>query len=146
VWHCPICGTHCTHRESFKGHVRLCVLEQHQRCRLMEDNPVHQDLLSKFRDGNWQDRSKAFTHEFYDQVVVCTTSLDPAIKSHEHIFGWINAAVSKDPSVMLPTYSGGRSGSKRRRSGGVDRNAAGAYGRSSNDSSPELWLNGVFEQ
>ena len=142
VWNCPICGTHCTHRESFKGHVRLCVLSQHQRCRLMEDNPVHRDLLSKFLDGNWQDRSTAFTHEFYDQVVVCSTSLDPAIKSHDHIFGWIKAAVSKDPTVMLPTYSGGRSGSKRRRSGGVDRNAAGGCERSSNDSSPELPRNG----
>jgi hypothetical protein len=143
VWNCPICGTHCTHRESFKGHVRLCVLSQHQRCRLMEDNPVHQDLLSKFRDGNWQDRSNAFIREFYDQVLVSSTSLDPAIKSHEHIFGWIKAAASQDPAVKLPTFSGGRPGSKRRRSGGVDRNGAGAYGRSSNDSSPELPLHGV---
>lgn len=129
-WNCPICGTHCTHRESFKGHVRLCVLSQHQRCRLMEDNPVHQDLLSKFLNGNWQDRSRAFTHEFYDQIVVCSTSLDPPVKSHDHIFGWIKAAVSKDPAVMLPTYSGGRPGSKRRKSAGVDS--------SSNSSSPDL--------
>ena len=141
-WICPICGTPCTHRESFKGHVRLCVLSQHQRCRLMEDNLVHQNLLSKFLDGNWHDRSRAFTAEFYDQVVVCSTSLDPAIKSHEHIFGWIKAAASNDSTVMLPTYSGGRSGSKRRRSGGVDRYAAGGSRRSSNDSSPDLLRNG----
>jgi hypothetical protein len=113
---------------------------------LMEDNPVHQDLLSKFLNGNWQDCSRAFTHEFYDQIVVCSTSLDPPVKSHDHIFGWIKAAVSKDPSVMLPTYSGGRSRSKRRRSGRDDGNAAGASGRSSNDSSPELPLNGVHDQ
>jgi hypothetical protein len=142
-WICPICGTSCTHRESFKGHVRLCVLSQHQRCRLMEDNPVHQDLLSKFLDGNWNDRSRAFITEFYDQVVVCSTSLDPAIKSHDHIFGWIKAAASKDPMVMLPIYSGGRSGSKRRRSGGVHCYAAGEIGRSSNDSSPDLLGNGA---
>ena len=133
-WSCPICGTPCTHRESFKGHVRLCVLSQHQRCRLMEDNPEHQDLVSKFQDGNWQDRSRAFTHEFYDQVLVCSTSVDPAVKSHEHIFGWIKAAVSKDPSVVFPIYSGGRAGSKRRAS------AACGSGRNSNDSSPEIQL------
>jgi len=130
VWNCPICGTHCTHRESFKGHVRLCYLSQHQRCRLMEDNPVHQDLLSKFLNGNWQDRSQAFTQEFYDQILVCSTSLDTPVKSHDHIFGWIKAAVSKDPAVVLPTYSGGRPGSKRRKSAGVDS--------SSNSSSPEI--------
>ena len=130
VWHCPICGTHCTHRESFKGHVRLCYLSQHQRCRLMEDNPVHQDLLSKFLNGNWQDRSQAFTQEFYDQILVCSTSLDTPVKSHDHIFGWIKAAVSKDPAVVLPTYSGGRPGSKRRKSAGVDS--------SSKSSSPEI--------
>ena len=96
----------------------------------MEDNPVHQDLLSKFLNGNWQDRSRAFTHEFYDQIVVCSTSLDPPVKSHDHIYGWIGAAVSKDPSVMLPIYSGGRPGSKRRKSAGVDS--------SSNSSSPDL--------
>ena len=139
-WDCPICGTHCTHRESFKGHVRLCVLSQHQRCRLMEDNPAHQDLLSKFLNGNWQDRSKAFTHEFYDQIVVCSTSLDNPVKSHDHVFGWIAAAVSKDPAVELPTYSGGRPGSKskRRKSAGVDR--------SSNDSSPDVMRNGEHDQ
>ena len=129
-WDCPICGTHCTHRESFKGHVRLCYLSQHQRCRLMEDNPVHQDMLSKFLNGNWQDRSKAFTQEFYDQILVCSTSLDTPVKSHDHIFGWIKAAVSKDPAVVLPTYSGGRPGSKRRKSAGVDS--------SSKSSSPEI--------
>ena len=129
-WDCPICGTHCTHRESFKGHVRLCYLSQHQRCRLMEDNPVHQDLLSKFLNGNWQDRSQAFTQEFYDQILVCSTSLDTPVKSHDHIFGWIKAAVSKDPAVVLPTYSGGRPGSKRRKSAGVDS--------SSKSSSPEI--------
>jgi len=133
-WICPICGTTCTHRESFKGHVRLCVLSQHQRCRLMEDNAVHQDLVSKFQDGNWQDSSRAFTHEFYDQVLVCSTSLDPAVKSHEHIFGWIKAAVSKDPSVVFPIYSGGTAGSKRRKS------SACGSGRNSNDSSPEIQL------
>ena len=145
VWNCPICGTGCSHRASFKGHIRLCVNMQHQRCVLMEDNPKHQDLLSKFPNGAWQDRSQAFTNELYDQVVVCSTSLDPPIKSHEHIFGWVAAAVSKDPSVMLPTYFSGRPESKRRRSRGVDRNAAGVCGRSSNDSSPELPRKGVHE-
>jgi hypothetical protein len=142
-WICPICGTNCSHRESFKGHMRLCVLMQHQRCRLMEDNPAHQDLLSKFLNGNWDDRSRAYTHELYDQILVCSTSLDPAIKSHEHISGWIKAAASKDPMVMLPIFSGGRPGSKRRRTVGVDRTAAGEVGRLSNDSSPELLGNGA---
>ena len=146
-WICPICGTVCSHRESFKGHVRLCVLSQHQRCRLIEDNVAHQALLSKFLDGDWDDRAKAFTSEFYDQVVACSTSLDPPVKSHAHIFGWIRAAAAQDPSVMLPSYSGARAESKRRRSEGVVRHAAGVVGRSSNDSSlhssPELGHNGV---
>jgi hypothetical protein len=106
----------------------------------MEDNAAHQDLLSKFIDGNWQERSSAFTHEFYDQVVVCSTSLDPAIKSHEHIFGWIQAAVSKDPSAVFPIYSGGRDRSKRRKS------AACGSGRNSNDSSPDISLGGPSPQ
>ena len=146
-WICPICGTVCSHRESFKGHVRLCVMSQHQRCRLMEDNVEHQALLSKFLDGDWDCRAKAFTSEFYDQVVACSTSLDPPIKSHAHIFGWIRAAASQDPSVMLPSYSGARAETKRRRSEGVIRHAASAVGRFSNDSSlnssPELGANGV---
>lgn len=135
-WICPICGEHLSHRESFKGHVRLCALSQHQRCRLMEDNVEHQALLSRFLDGDWNDRSKAFTAEFYDQIRVCSSSLDPVIKSHEHIFGWLKAATSQDASVMLPSYSRARAESKRRRSDGVARNAAGTDGLSSNGSSP----------
>ena len=143
-WICPICGENFTHRESFKGHVRLCVLSQHQRCRLMEDNAQHQALLSRFPNCAWDDRAKAFTSEFYEQIRVCSTSQDSDIKSHQHIFGWLKAATSQDTTVPFPSYSAARVDAKRRRmetgslSDGIVRNAAGVGGISSNDSSPEL--------
>lgn len=156
-WDCPICGTELSHRESFKGHMRLRVTEQIQRCRLMEDNIEHQALLNRFTDGDWNARDKAFTSEFYEQVVACTTSLDPVIKSHEHIFDWLKAAASTDPLVKLPSYSGVGAQPKRRRTQSVDRalstaattvgrhsSAAAVGGRSSHDSSPDNVPSSVF--
>jgi hypothetical protein len=142
-WICPICEVNFFHRESFKGHIRLCQLLQHQSCRLMADNVKHQALLGRFYNGDWNASAAAFTREFYEQIRVCSSSLDPDRKSHDHIFGWLHAAVS-DPDVPFPSYAAARGDSKRRRKasesqpGGIVSVAASSSGSMSNNSSPEL--------
>jgi hypothetical protein len=136
-WICPICNENLSHRDSFKGHIRLCFMLQHQRCRLMEDNVEHQALLRRFPNGAWDDRAAAFILEFYEQIRGCSSSLDPDHKSHAHIFGWLNAATSLDSAVPFPSYS---SAVKRRRKG-TGTQSVGIVGSapiSSNGSSPDL--------
>jgi hypothetical protein len=115
-WQCPICEENFTHRESFKGHVRLCMLMQHQRCRLCEDNPKHQLLLGRFSCGTWGERGAAFTRAFYDQIRACTSTLDTDQQSHDHISAWLTVATSDDMHVPFPSYAAARPSLRKRRS------------------------------
>ena len=139
-WICPICDSDLKHRESFKGHIRLRVLLQHQSCRFMADNIKHQALLSKFNNGDFDSSAAAFTLEFYKQIRICTSSLDADIKSHGHIFGWLEAAVA-DQNVPFPVYAAARGDSKRCRKASesaIASDAAFANSSMSSNSSPEL--------
>ena len=144
-WICPICEVNCLHRESFKGHIRLCQMLQHQSCRLDVDNPKHEELVSRFNNGDWESSAAAFMLEFYEQIRACSSSLDPDRKSHEHIFGWLLAATSGS-HVSFPVYAAAaaRIDAKRRRKttvlhpGAVASDNASASASTSNHSSPDL--------
>ena len=139
-WLCPICGCKLKDRESFKGHIRLQALSQIQSCRFIADNIKHQALISRFDNGDFDSSTAAFTRELYDQVRICSSSLDTDTKSYGHIFGWLAAAVA-DRSVPFPVYVAARGDSKRRRTasvcGGCGEAASPSTSLSSN-SSPEL--------
>ena len=140
VWLCPICGIKLKDRESFKGHIRLQALSQIQSCRFIADNIQHQALISKFDNGDFDSSTAAFSKEFYDQIRMCSSSLDPVTKSHGHIFGWLAAAVA-DRNVPFPVYMAARGDSKRRRTASVCGGGGDAASPSislSSNSSPEL--------
>ena len=141
-WLCPICGCKLKDRESFKGHIRLQVLSQIQSCRFIADNAKHQALISRFDTGDFDARNAAFSKEFYEQIRICSSSLDTDTKSHGHIFAWLAAAVA-DRSVPFPVYVAARGDSKRRRTRadsvcGISSVAATSGSSMSSHSSPEL--------
>ncbi len=147
-WLCPICGYKLKDRESFKGHIRLQVLSQIQSCRFMADDIKHQALISKFDKGDFGSSTAAFTLEFYDQIRICSSSLDTDTKSHGHIFGWLAAAVA-DRSVPFPVYVAARGDSKRRRTSsgcGITGGAESSSISLSSNSSPELTVVPHFQR
>jgi hypothetical protein len=136
-WLCPICGLKLKDRESFKGHIRLQVLSQIQSCRFIADDIKHQALISRFDKGDFDSSKAAFTKEFYDQIRICSSSLDTDTKSHSHIFGWLAAAVA-NCDVPFPVYVAARGDSKKRRTASVCGTAGNSSISMSSNSSPEL--------
>lgn len=88
-WVCPVCLVSFTHRESFKGHVRLMTLKKTARshCRFDPHNPHHQVLLShpRYGSGDFDSRALAFSHQMYDTVKSHSSSSRSSESSHSAV-------------------------------------------------------------